>query len=128
MTQWSDTHAIFKAIENDDIIELKKCLYMNDTSNNNDINNNNDNNNNDNNSDINNDDYDSDRSTKKDSSNNISVDIDVKKVLELEKKKKKDKNILEILQLRDSSGLTPLLYSADRGMYQVFYRLNCSDD
>ena len=49
-------------------------------------------------------------------SNNIDPEEEcTKNVLsEIEKK-----NILQTLQLRDSNGLTPLLYSADRGNYNV---------
>ena len=58
-------------------------------------------------------------------SNNIDPEEEcTKNVLsEIEKK-----NVLQTLQLRDSNGLTPLLYSADRGNYNVssiYYSEDC---
>ena len=49
-------------------------------------------------------------------SNNIDPEEECTKNIlsEIEKK-----NVLQTLQLRDSNGLTPLLYSADRGNYNV---------
>lgn len=91
-TQWNDSLKIFQAIEAEDLKSLKECLFIKDNNTDSKI-------------------SDSEKSEKNEKS---------EKVLEHSAKSEADsKQLIQVLNLRDSSGLTPLLFAADRGLCQV---------
>lgn len=91
-TQWNDSLKIFQAIEAEDLKSLKECLFLKDNK------------------------IDSKIS---DSEKNDKNQKD-EKVLEHSVMSESDsKQLIQVLNLRDSSGLTPLLFAADRGLCQV---------
>jgi ankyrin repeat protein len=94
-TQWNDSLKIFQAIEAEDLKLLKECLFIKDNNNDSQI-------------------SDSDNSEKNDKNEKS------EKVLEHSMMSEADsKQLVQVLNLRDSSGLTPLLFAADRGLCQV---------
>ena len=76
-SQWTANLAIFKAIEDENLEELKKCLLLVD-----------------------------DRTDLNETASGKLGEED-------------RRNIMNVLSLRDPSGLTPLLFAADRGLHEV---------
>ena len=102
---WSDVQAIFRAIESEDIDEVRKCVRLVETI---EVNNRND-----------------------DAEIDPGNASDLKNILATDRKKNllppEDEKVLlermvvrcDPLSLRDSCGLTPLLFAADRGILEV---------
>ena len=88
-TQWNDSLTIFKAMEDENLILLKECLFIKD----------------------NKDSIISDSKNKTAPSTLSEAD---------------SKLLVQVLNLRDSSGLTPLLFAADRGLCQVHHTARTS--
>ena len=87
-TQWNDSLKIFKAIEAEDLILLKECLFI---------------------------------KSNKDCSVNDSENIGELSPSPSLLSETDSMMLVQVLNLRDSSGLTPLLFAADRGLCQVMH-------
>jgi hypothetical protein len=78
-SEWTANLAIFKAIEDENLGELKKCLLVDDSN----------------------------------------TDLNGNENAAIELSEEDRRSVMNVLRLRDSSGLTPLLFAADRGFVEV---------
>jgi hypothetical protein len=78
-SEWTANLAIFKAIEDENLEELRKCLLIVDNN----------------------------------------TDLNANENAANKRSEEDRRSIMNVLGLRDSSGLTPLLFAADRGLVEV---------